>query len=206
MAKAKTMQPPDLRLVRQRSTIACALLLLLLALSAVTSPAQSAPSGYQSRSSLWLGAGYSNFAASFPHGSDQRISGYGVVIDYHWMPLLDVEGEGRWLSYGGFQGSTESSYLAGPKYRFHRFHQLQPYAKFLVGEGRIHYPYKIGDAGYFALAPGGGVTYALSPRWAVRADYEYQFWLNSPGFANEPDHPLAPNGVQIGIQYRIRIF
>lgn len=206
MAKAKTMQSPHLRLLRQQSTIACFWLLLLLAFGGVTSQAQSAPAGYQSRSSLWLGAGYSNFAASFPYASSQRITGYGVFVDYHWMPLLDVEGEGRWLAYGGFQDSTESSYLAGPKCRFRRFHHLQPYAKFLVGEGRIHYPYQIGDASYFALAPGGGVTYTLNPRWALRADYEYQFWLNSPGFANEPNHALAPNGVQIGIQYRIRIF
>jgi opacity protein-like surface antigen len=122
------------------------------------------------------------------------------------MPLLDLDGEGHWLSYGGFQRSAESSYLAGPKYRFRRLHQFQPYAKFLIGEGHIHYPYEIGDASYFALAPGGGVTYSLTPRWAIRADYEYQFWLNSPGFANEPHHPLTPDGFQVGILYRLRAF
>jgi len=206
MRKEKTMQPANSYPASQRATVMCVWLWLFLALSAIAAAAQAAPSGFQTRSSLWVGAGYSNFAASFPYSSNQRIAGFGAIIDYHWMPFLDVEGEGRWLSYEGFAGSTESSYLAGPKYRFHRFHRMQPYAKFLIGEGHIHYPYEIGDANYFTLAPGGGVTYALNRRWAVRGDYEYQFWLNSPGFPNEPNHSLAPHGFQIGIMYRIRAF
>jgi opacity protein-like surface antigen len=204
---AKTTEvPANSCLLPCRSVIACIACLLLLAFFGSSAPAQSVPSGFQSRSSLWVGAGFSNFAASFPYGSSQRMAGYGAMIDFHWLPVLDIEGEGRWLSYGGYQGTTESSYLAGPKYRFRRFHQAQPYAEFLLGEGHIHYPYAIGDASYFAFAPGGGITYPFSGRWAVRAGYEYQFWHDSPGFANEPNHALAPNGFQIGIMYRIRTF
>jgi opacity protein-like surface antigen len=69
--------------------------------------------------------------------------------------------------------------------------------------GRIHYPFQIGDAIYFAFAPGGGVNYRLSYRWTARADYEFQWWLNSPGYANEPSHALTPNVVNIGIAYRL---
>lgn len=69
--------------------------------------------------------------------------------------------------------------------------------------GRIHYPYAIGDASYFALAPGAGTEYRVSRRWMLHADYEYQIWRNSPGYATEADHALTPNGVHIGVAYRI---
>jgi hypothetical protein len=52
------------------------------------------------------------------------------------------------------------------------------------------------------IAPGAGMNYRLNSRWQLRAEYEYQFWLNSPGYSNEPDHQLRPNGVHIGIAFR----
>jgi len=179
---------------------------LPVVLCAPAASAQSDPSAYKNRSSLWAGAGYTNFAASFPYGSGNRVAGLSAFVDYHWLPLLGIEGEAQWRSFGGFHGSTQSSYLAGPKYRFRRPDRIQPYAKFLVGSGNIHYPFQIGDASYFALAPGGGGTYRLTPNVTVRLDYEYQFWLNSPGISGQPQHALAPNGIQIGIAYRIHSF
>jgi hypothetical protein len=68
--------------------------------------------------------------------------------------------------------------------------------------GNIHYPFSIGDAHYFDIAPAGGMNYRLNGRWQVRAEYEYQIWLNSPGYANEPQHQLHPNGVHFGIAFR----
>jgi hypothetical protein len=47
------------------------------------------------------------------------------------------------------------------------------------------------------------VTYRLSRRWAVRGEYEYQFWPGSPGFANEPAHELTPSGFHAGIAFRL---
>jgi hypothetical protein len=187
-------------------SLAVSCILILAVLSAAGAWAQSAPAGFKSRTSLWVGAGYTNMHASFPFASGQRMSGYGVLVDYHWLPLLDVEAEGLWLSHGGFEGTTESSYLAGPKHRFRSFHHIQPYGKFLVGNGRIHFPFAIGDGSYFALVPGGGATYSISKSWAVRGDYEMQYWLNSPGFANQPKHSFTPNGFQAGIVYRLHAF
>jgi len=64
-------------------------------------------------------------------------------------------------------------------------------------------PFGIGDASYLALAPGAGSEYRLSHRWLLRAEYEYQMWLNSPGYANQPHHQLDPNGIHIGVAFKI---
>jgi opacity protein-like surface antigen len=165
--------------------------------------AQVVPSAFRPGRSLWAGAEYSNISASFPYQSNQRLSGVGAFADFKLNGRIGIEGDARFLHFGGFQNSTESSYLAGPKVYFLGRGRFQPYGKLLVGDGRIHYPFEIGDASYFALAPGAGSGYRLSRHWMLRAEYEYQLWLNSPGFANEPRHELTPNGVHVGIAFRI---
>lgn len=182
---------------------ACLLAAAAFGLLAVPVCAQVAPSAYREAASLWAGGEYSNIHASFPYQSSQRLAGAGAFVDFNWRGRFGVEGDARFLQFGNYHGETESSYLAGPRYLLPRFRKFQPYAKFLVGEGKIHYPFDIGDASYLALAPGGGVNYRLSRKWLVRGEYEYQIWPSSPGFANEPNHPLTPNGFHLGIAYRI---
>jgi len=165
--------------------------------------AQVAPSAYRSTQSVWVGAEFSNMSASFPYQSSQRLFGIGVFADFKWNGHVGLEGDARFLRFGGFENSTESSYLVGPKAYFLTRGRFQPYGKLLVGEGKIHYPFAIGDASYFALAPGVGSGYRLSRRWMLRAEYEYQTWLDSPGYANEPKHELRPNGFHFGVAYRV---
>jgi opacity protein-like surface antigen len=179
---------------------------VFFALLANSAHAQVVPSAFDSRHAIWAGGEGSYVSASFPYQSGQHIYGCGAFVDLHWTSHIDVEGDARWLPFGGFAGSTESSYLAGPRYTFKRFGRLQPYGKFLVGEASIHYPYRVGDQSYFALAPGGGLNYGASRRLTIRAEYEYQIWRNSPGFVNEPDHPLRPNGFHFGVAYRLLYF
>lgn len=164
--------------------------------------AQAEASGYQDRASLWVGADYANISASFPYQSGDRLAGIATFVDFNWSTHLSMEGEAQFSRWGGYAGDSESSYLAGPRFRFNRVGRFHPYAKTLVGIGRIHFPYKIGDATYFAVAPGAGAAYPIHRRWLVRAEYEYQLWLNSPGFANQPDHPLHPNGFKVGVAFR----
>ncbi len=179
------------------------LVVLIGALAALPVRAQVVPSAYRGPDTLWAGASYLNFDASFPYQSGSRLSGAGAFVDFFWSSHLGVEGTVRFLRFGGYAGETESNYLGGPVYRFRPIGRLRPFARVLVGNGRIHYPYDIGDAGYLAVAPAGGVSWRLSPNVAVHGAYEYQYWLNSPGYSNQPDHPLHPNGVQIGVAYRI---
>lgn len=166
------------------------------------SVSQAAPSGYQDKASLWIGADYANFSASFPYQSGNRLTGVSTFADFNWSTHFSLEGEAQFLRWGGFENDSESSYLAGPRFRFNRIGRIRPYVKTLAGIGRIHFPFEIGDASYFAVAPGGGATYSLGRRWLVRGEYEYQLWINSPGFADEPDHPFHPSGFKAGLAFR----
>jgi opacity protein-like surface antigen len=187
-----------------KSKICIAILIALAAtLGSRLASAQVNPSAYRSTQSLWVGAEYSNFSASFPYQSSQRLTGIGAFADFKWNGRIGIDGEARFLHFGGYESSTEANYLVGPEIWFLNHGKFQPYAKFLLGDGHIHYPYQIGDASYLALAPGGGTGYRLNRRWSVRAEYEYQYWLNSPNFANQPKHALTPNGLNLGLAYRI---
>ena len=183
----------------------CIVILIALAAARAFVPvqAQVVPSAYRDAKSFWVGGEYSDIHASFPYQSSQRLNGVGVFADLKLNGYVGLEGDARFLHNGGFQGSTESTYLLGPKAYFFARGKFRPYAKFLIGDGRIHYPFEIGDASYFALAPGAGSGYMLSHRWMLRGEYEYQLWLNSPGFANQPKHQLTPNGFHVGVVYRV---
>ena len=145
-------------------------------------------------------------ATSFPGAGEQGIFGCGAFANVRLTYHFDVEGDVRWLAFGGYQGTTERSMLIGPRYIVRRFGRFEPYGKFLFGQGHIDYPYKVGPASYFALVPGGGVNYRFSRRLTLRAEYEYQFWRNSPGLGIQPQHPLHPNGINVGIAYRLFYF
>jgi hypothetical protein len=176
---------------------------LAVALSLAPAHAQVVPSAFGPGHSLWVGAEYFNISASFPYQSGERLGGVGAFADYHLNSRIGFAGDARFWSTGGFEGSTESSYLAGPKAFFLASPKVQPYGKMLLGVAKIHYPYAIGNASYLALAPGAGVAYNLVSRWMLRFDYEYQIWHDSPGYANQPNHQLTPNGFHIGVAYRL---
>lgn len=165
--------------------------------------AQVAPSAYRAPYVLWVGGEYSNVRASFPYQSSQRLTGVGVFADFKLNWRVGLEGDARFMHFGGFENSTESSYLAGPKVYLFSKGRFQPYGKLLIGVGKVHYPFEIGNASYFALAPGAGSNYRLSRHWMLRAEYEYQIWYDSPGYANEPKHELTPNGFHVGVAYRV---
>jgi len=201
MKTRKNARPSSLQLV---------LTIALLALAANLRPAsawsQASYAGRQDVRSIWAGGECSWFSASFPYQSGQHISGCGAFANVRFTYHLDVEGNARWLAFGGYAGTTERSLLIGPRYIVHRYGKFEPYGKFLIGQGEIQYPYGIGSGSYFALAPGDGVNYRASRRLTVRAEYEYQFWLDSPGFGLKPQHALHPNGINVGVAYRLLYF
>lgn len=169
----------------------------------VSLEAQTVPTAYLKPPLFWVGAEYSNVSASFPYQSSQRLAGMGVFADFRLNRRVGLEGDARFLHFGGFEDSTESSYLIGPKAYVFARGRFEPFGKFLVGKGKIHYPFSIGDASYLALAPGAGSDYRLSRRWMLRVEYEYQIWLDSPGYRDEPKHELTPNGFHVGVAYRV---
>ncbi len=206
----------------------CLALLVFAAFGVRPLRAQAVYAGHQSHEALWAGGECSVFSSSFPYqgssgGSNpiepiiakphpqssfpgsgiQGIFGCGLAVNFrptfHW----DADATARWLNAHGYDGTTERNLLIGPRYYIVRYHGIEPYGKFLVGDGTIHYPFSIGTDSYFTLAPGGGANFRFSEHLNIYADYEYQLWLNSPGFHNAPNHPLHPNGINIGVAYRI---
>jgi opacity protein-like surface antigen len=151
---------------------------------------------------MTVGGYFSYFDASY---ASYKTAGLGAVLDY--SPLmsgdLGVEGESRWLKFGGDHGFSEYNYLVGPRYRFYKSRKYQPYAKILAGAGLINFPFGLAHGGYFAIAPGAGADVALNEHWKVRLDYEFQYWPSAVGIPGIPTGSMHPNGASVGLTYRL---
>ena len=193
-------QQPDVFISERSRTLTRKLFLFPVLLSAAIAAAQVAPSVTGSRSTLSAGALYSNFASDY---TDHRLGGVTGFFDFNLTPRYGAEGEVRFLRFNEFSGEHETHYLIGPRVAFRTNRRLVPYAKFLLGVGRITFPENSGYGGFFAMAPGGGVDYKLTRRIKLRADYEYQIWPGAPNIPGTPSHGMTPNGVSAGVSYRI---
>jgi opacity protein-like surface antigen len=139
------------------------------------------------------------------------IKGIGIFGDYNLRGRWGVEGEARWLHFGGLDGQVESTYLVGPRIKLYRHRALSVWAKFLVGDGVItsaHYPGPNTFQGsLFVYAPGAAVDYRISRKLSLRADYEFQRWPKfGVGSLNGVNHNngLTPNGFSFGVAYVFR--
>jgi hypothetical protein len=166
-----------------------------------TSAAQVSATAIGPGHTLWAGADYINYNASFPYQSNQRLSGYQFFANYNFTPSAAVEADVRLRNQGSFYGETESSYLMGPQYRSRRFGRAQFYAQILAGMGRIQFPFDIGYGNYFAASPGFGINYRLTRHLQIRAGYDVELWFNSPNVANEPEDPITPSGFHAGLAF-----
>jgi hypothetical protein len=176
-----------------------ALLIPILSLAASNLAAQAVHAGVQ-QLDLLAGVEGSYYSPDFGNG---RMYGVGTYVNIDWRRGLGAEGEMRFLPWNGYYGQTQSTYLGGPRYFFLPNSRWRPYGKFLLGGGKMTYPFNIGESSYFVMAPGGGVEYILNHRWRVRADYEFQIWPSAPHVFFQPGS-MKPNGVSLGIAYRIR--
>jgi hypothetical protein len=138
-------------------------------------------------------------------GASMYQSGYGQRNIYGINSFADlnlggvgIEAEARFLRYHTSEDVTENNYLIGPRVTLFHTRSLRPYAKFLIGEGHIAYPFRYAQGNYFAYAPGAGVEYSIHERVIVRViDFEYQTW---PGFTYGT---LNPYGISAGISLRL---
>ena len=108
----------------------CWMVVLAVGLLAVSVQAQVVPSAMV-RHALWVGGEYSNFNASFPYQSNQRLWGIGGFADYRLTDHIGVVAEARFLRFNSFYGESEDNYLGGARYLVKRFGKLQPYARAL---------------------------------------------------------------------------
>lgn len=181
----------------------CRMVALAVTLLAGAAHGQVVPSAKGPGHTLWVGGEYSNIRASFPYGSIQRLWGIGGTADYSLTKYIGIEAEGRYLSTNGFYQEKQENYLVGPQCIVGRSEILQPFAQFVLGAGRITFPGQAGNGVYLALSPGAGINLRLRERWIVRGEYEYQLWLGQSVVANQPAHYITPNGVRVGVAFRL---
>ena len=188
-----------------------AVLSLLLVAGAVSARAQVVPSAFARGLSITAGGEASAFQPDYeglgvPEESTNRLYGIGAFVDVKFTPWIQIEAEGRWLRFNQLDGIYEDNYLIGPRlpiYRL-RYRRITPYAKVLVGYGRLNFENNVGWGRYTALAYGGGLDVKLTKRINVRVpDFEYQQWPRWLETNGAPTASLWPYGFSAGVSYRV---
>jgi hypothetical protein len=157
--------------------------------------AQDIPTAIGPGSYVAVGGEISAFQADYGH----RVLGGGVLFaDVNPTWRIGFEAEARYLRLNSSEDVTESNYLVGPRVML-KPGPWRPYVKFLVGAGKITFPFHYADGTFLAYAPGAGLDYLVNDRMTLRViDFEYQLW---PDFASYGE--LRPYGVSVGISFRL---
>jgi len=157
--------------------------------------AQNIPTAIGPGSYVAVGGEFSAFQADY---GKRVLTGATIFADVNPTWRIGFEAEARYLRYNTYENVTETNFLAGPRVMI-RPGPLRPYVKFLVGAGKINFPFHYAQGTYLAYAPGAGLDYLLNDRFTIRVvDLEYQFW---PDFS--PYGGLHPYGVSAGISFRL---
>jgi hypothetical protein len=190
-----------------------ALFLTLLAAGTLAARAQVVPSAYARGMSITAGGEVSGFQPDYagngvPHAApfSGYMAGIGTYVDVKLTPWVQIEAEGRWMRLNQpDNGIYEDNYLIGPRLPIYKLHfwRATPYAKFLIGYGKLNFENNIGWGRYTALAYGGGLDVKLTNRIDVRLpDFEYQQWPQwSEGTTST--YTLMPFGISVGVSYRV---
>jgi hypothetical protein len=189
-----------------------AILFILAVAGVISARAQVVPSAFAKGLSLTAGGEASAFQPDYTgYGIPEHapvanyLYGIGTFVDLKVTPWVQFEGEGRWLRFNQTYGIYEDNYLVGPRLPIYRAHfwRATPYAKVLIGWGKLNFEDGNGWGRYTALSYGGGLDIKMSKRINVRLpDFEYQQWLNWTEGAGKT-YNLLPYGVSVGVSYRI---
>jgi hypothetical protein len=157
--------------------------------------AQAIPTASMAGTGISVGATYSDYQADY---GKRYLGGYAIHAEWDKTPRLGLQFEARVLRYNEEVGTHQTTFLIGPKFTLRR-PWFSPYAKFLVGEGKFHFPYDYAEGTYLVLAPGAGIDVPLGQtRYTIRLiDFEYQSWPNFT-FGG-----LTPYGFSGGVSIRI---
>jgi hypothetical protein len=161
--------------------------------------AQVAPAENGGKVNLAIGAGFS--ALNTDYGADYMY-GPAAYADLNLIRWFGIEIEGRTARFGNPGPLKETTVGGGGRFLLPHYGRFHPYAKFLIGDGRIDFPANPSAPQYthdtfIYYAPGVGVDYKLAQHVYLRGDFEYQRW---PDF---PLHGLTPYGFIIGASYRL---
>jgi Outer membrane protein beta-barrel domain len=189
---------------------------------------QVVPAATQKTWPIEIGGGLSYFGThiinhEFPtvdyKSFDGNLLGPAAWLDFNLphMPQriygLGIEMEGRMLSWdnsGTDPLLKEKTGQGGVIYKWHHYHNLRPYGKFLMGFGSIDfqgtYPGCKHDCNHDTdkfLDMGGGAEYRVRGDLWVRGDYEYELWT---GFGQPANKTVYPKGFTVGVTYDMRHF
>jgi opacity protein-like surface antigen len=168
------------------------LVLAMLSLAA-SAAAQKLPTATAPGASITVGGTYSAVEAKYPLGVQYGAGGY---VDLNFRRSIGLEGEVHFLRENTIAGSHQTTFLVGPRVELH-YGPFSPYAKALVGDGKLAFPYNLGYGNYLVVGGGGGIDYQLTENLKLRAvDFEYQYW---PSFTLGS---ISPYGVSAGLSYR----
>ena len=181
-----------------------ALFFILLAAGVLSGNAQVVPSATGRGLSLTAGGMASAFQPDYAGGgvsatSSNRLYGVGAYVDVRFSRWIQIEAEGRWLRFNQLLNINQDNYLIGPRLPIPHLHiwRATPYAKVLVGYGKMNFEYNEAHGRFTDIAYGGGVDIRLSKRFTARGDFEYQQW---PKWL---DSSLYPYGASVGVGYKI---
>ena len=182
-----------------------ALFFILFVAGSLYARAQAAPSAYAQRFTINVGALGSAFQPDYKGGAvaqtgPYRLYGPGAYVDVKLTRWVQIEAEARWLRFNPYLDIREDNYLIGPRLPINklRFKRATPYAKILVGYGRMNFYLNTAYGRFTDIAYGGGVDVKLTKRISLRAiDFEYQQW------PNWLSGTLSPYGGSVGVSYKI---
>ena len=156
--------------------------------------AQAIPAASGPGSNVTVGTAFAAFHD--PYGQ-RTLGGRAFFVDISPTWRYTFEAEARTLSMNNDEGVTLGNYFAGVRVAA-RPGRFMPYGKFLVGAGKINFPFNYAKGTYFAYVPGGGIDFRLNDIVTVRAaDFEYQLWQD---FTYGSFHPY---GVSVGLSFRL---
>lgn len=189
----------------KRCSFALFALILVLSSGAHDASGQVVPAAYGRQFTLTAGGIGSVFQPDYagtgvPAASPNRLFGVGAYVDMRFRRWFQVEAEGRWMRFNEYLDIDQSNYLIGPRIPFDRlrFWKATPYAKVLVGLGKMNFEYNDAYGRFTDIAYGGGLDIQLTRKLSFRPiDFEYQQW---PDWLNTSLHPY---GFSAGFGYRI---
>jgi opacity protein-like surface antigen len=159
---------------------------------------------------IQIGGGYSYVT---PDSEPHDYTGGAAYANVNFRAHYGIEGEFHFAKDSAGTGQYEKTYEIGPRY-FRTYGRFTPYVKVMFGRGVYNFVapctpgydkncsatgpivyVTVANLAYNLIAGGGGVDYALLKHVNVRADWEYQRWLNFEGSS------LSPNVFTVGAAY-----
>jgi len=183
-------------------------LIAAIAVSALTSSAPSlkaqvAPAARVGGMPISVGFGISSY--DLDYGPGRRMEGADLRAGIGIFHGIGIDASARSIfmfTPAALSRMQQNTFLGGVYYDGMHFGRVRPFVRAAGGLGTIEFPSrnpKYTRDSYTVYAPSVGAEFRITPKVALRAEYEYQFWKEFQG----PRY-LNPEGYTIGVNYYIR--